>query len=89
MVRLFDDKMCVEISIRKWEGDFSGYSVDCSDDYYNVGGLEYDWKKDAYRVEDVQYCIDILDDPDEGINAGIEEESEKVWESFVDIIEEF
>lgn len=86
MVRLFDDKICADIMIKRWEGN--GYSCDISADYYDVGGLEYDSEKDAYRVKDVQYCIDILDDADEGINAECETDEEKVWEAFIDIVKD-
>lgn len=34
------------------------YAPDFSNDFFEAGGLEYDKDKDAYIVEDVDYCID-------------------------------
>lgn len=43
-----------------WQG--SGYSPDWSADFFEVGGLEYDEGRDAYIVDDVDYCISMAED---------------------------
>ena len=90
-MRLFDNTKMVEIRIQKWNGN--GYDPDWSQDFFEAAGLEFDEEKNAYRVDDVDYCIeqandmknhvgDFYDgeDPDEDMEIFIEEieEGEKV-----------
>lgn len=56
MTRLTDGKKTVEISLKVWENN--GYTPDWSMDFFEVGQLPYDDEKDAYIVEDVDYCIE-------------------------------
>ena len=56
MTRLTDGKKTVEIEMMVWEGN--GYTPDWSNDFFEVGSLEYDEELEAYKVEDVDYCID-------------------------------
>ena len=56
MTRLTDGKITVEITMNEWTGN--GYTPDWSHDFFAVGGLKYDDESDAYKVEDVEYCID-------------------------------
>ena len=56
MTRLTDGKKTVEIAMQVWTG--SGYTPDWSNDFFAVGGLEHDEEKDAYKVEDVDYCVE-------------------------------
>ena len=60
MTRLTDGNKTVEIEMTIWTG--SGYSPDWSGDFFEVGGLEYDDAKEAYKVEDVDYCVDQAND---------------------------
>lgn len=56
MTRLTDGKKTVEIEMMVWEG--SSYTPDWSYDFFEVGSLEYDEELEAYKVKDVDYCID-------------------------------
>ena len=56
MARFTDGKKTVEIKMMTWEDN--NYTPDWSNDFYDVGGLEYDDDKDAYIVKDVDYCAD-------------------------------
>lgn len=72
-MKLTDGKRTVEITIRRWNG--SGYDPDWSQDYFCAGSLTYDEAKDAYVVDDVQYCIDMANSTDpEGACYGGEDE---------------
>lgn len=56
-MKLTDGKKTVEIRMCVWEGN--RYSPDFSNDFFeNAGYLPYDDEIDAYKVEDVDYCID-------------------------------
>lgn len=56
MTKLTDGKKTVGTTMAVWTGD--GYTPDWSNDFYDVGCLEYDEEKDAYIVDDVEYCIE-------------------------------
>lgn len=72
-MKLTDGKRTVEITIRRWNG--SGYDPDWSMDYFCAGSLPYNEEKDAYIVDDVQYCIDMANSTDpEGACGGVEDE---------------
>ena len=58
--RLFDGKKIAEITMTTWNG--SGWTPDWSNDFFKVGGLEYDAEQDAYKVKDVDYCIEQAED---------------------------
>ena len=60
MTRLTDGKKIAEIEMMVREG--SGYTPDLSYDFFEVGNLEYDEKLEAYKVKDVDYCIDQAND---------------------------
>ena len=51
-----DGKKKVKIRMMYWTGD--GYTPDCSNDFFEAGGLPRDEETDAYLVDDVDYCID-------------------------------
>lgn len=59
-MRLTDGTKTVEITIARWNG--SGYDPDWSNDYFGAGNLPRDEEKDAYIVDDVDYCIDMAND---------------------------
>ena len=52
MARLTDGKKTVEIRM------YGTNAVEWSDDFFEVGNLEYDEGKDAHVVSDVDYCIE-------------------------------
>lgn len=57
-MRLTDGKRIVDIQIRRWiEG--SGYGPDFSHDFFGSDEVEYDAKKEAWVVEDLDYCINL------------------------------
>ena len=60
MTRLTDAKKTVEITMKEWKDD--GYTPDFSMDFFEVGQLPYDDEKDAYIVDDVDYCIEYAKD---------------------------
>lgn len=55
-MRITDGKRTVDIRMVVWEGN--GYSPDWSQDFLGAGGLRYDDEREAYIVEDVDYCIE-------------------------------
>lgn len=74
MTRLTDGKRTVEITMRTWDG--SGYGPDWSNDCFNISALEYDEEKEAYKVVDVEYCIDWAKSWENGTMEGEDEVSE-------------
>ena len=59
-MKMTDGKKTINITMREWNG--SGYNPDWSNDFFDAGSLSYDAAKDAYIVEDVDYCIDQAND---------------------------
>ena len=59
-MKLYDDKKTVEIKMMVWEN--GNFSPDWSLDFFEAGGLPYNDEKDAYKVDDVDYCIDQAED---------------------------
>jgi len=57
MTRLTDGNRTITITLAIWE-DGSGLSPDWSNDFFEIGSLDYDEEKDAYIVSDVDYCVD-------------------------------
>lgn len=62
MTKLFDGTKTVEITMREWDNRFNSATLDWSRGFYDVGALEYDGERDAYRVDDADYCIDMAND---------------------------
>ena len=62
-MKITDGKRTVEINIMTWNG--TGYGEDWAEEYFDAGALPYDEEKDAYTVQDVQYCIDMAEDTGE------------------------
>ena len=60
MTRLTDRKRTVEIEMMVWEDN--GYTPDWSNDFFEVESLEFDEELEAYKVKDVDYCIDYAND---------------------------
>ena len=61
-MKITDGKKTVNVEIRCWTGN--GYSPDWSNDYFEAGRMDYDAEADAYKVADVDYCIDFAGDRD-------------------------
>lgn len=62
MTRFTDGKKTIEIELMVWSDESGGYSPDFSADFFEVGQLDRDTEKDAYVVEDVDYCIEQAND---------------------------
>ena len=60
MVKLFDNSHILEISMALFDG--SNLSQDWSGDFFGVGNLEYNEELDAYKVNDIDYCIKQAED---------------------------
>lgn len=52
----------VEIEMMTWQEDQSQYTIDWSNDFFEVGSLERDEEAEAYLVDDVEYCIEQAND---------------------------
>lgn len=59
-MKLTDGRKTVEIRLCVWEN--GGYTPDWSEDFFNAGALQYDEDRDAYIVNDVNYCINQAQD---------------------------
>lgn len=62
MTKLFDETRTVEITMREWDNRYNEVGLDWSRDFFEVGTLEYDEERDAYRVNDVAYCVECAED---------------------------
>ena len=68
MTVLVDDRKAVEITIREWDDESVQYGPDWSNDFFEVGALEYlDGLDDAYWVDDVDFCIEQANDMVAGV----------------------
>lgn len=56
MTRFTDGTKTIELEMRVWNG--FDYDPAFEDEFFDVGGLEYDANEDAYIVEDVEYLIE-------------------------------
>lgn len=61
MARLMDNKKAVEIRM------YGANGVEWSDDFFEVGNLEYDEEKGAHVVSDVDYCVEQANDWKNGV----------------------
>lgn len=59
-MRITDGTHIIEITLHIWDG--ANKSPDFSNDFFDAGGLSYDFYFDAYRVEDINYCIGRAED---------------------------
>lgn len=60
MTRLTDGNKTIEVTLKVWDGN--GYTPDWSEDFYGVGMLPYDEAANAYRVDNVDWCVDAAED---------------------------
>lgn len=96
MIRLTDGKKIAEITMNVWNSN--GYTPDFSLDFFEVGALPYDEEKEAYVVDDVDYCIEQANDwkdsngdfvndepnPDNNVDVHVEEIKKYVILDWVD-----
>lgn len=68
MTVLVDNRKAVEVTIREWDEESMHYGPDWSNNFFEVGALEYvDGLDDAYWVDDVDCCIEQADDMVAGV----------------------
>ena len=60
MTRLTDGSRTIEIEMI--EENCGNLFPDYSADFFGTGALPYDMEKDAYTVDDVEYCTDQAED---------------------------
>lgn len=58
MIRLTDGIATVCIEMRHWDEINQCYTPDWSGDFFEVGSLSIDFRRNAYIVDDVNYCIE-------------------------------
>lgn len=58
MIRLTDGTATVVIEMTHWDDVAQHYTPDWSRDFFDAGSLNIDFEKQAYIVDDVNYCID-------------------------------
>ena len=83
MTKLTDGNRTVEITMCNWTG--SGYTPDWSNDFFVVGTLPYDDESNAYRVPDVDYCVDQAMDWQRGVGDYYDDVVPDVDDRWVDV----
>lgn len=74
MTRFTDGTKTIELEMRVWNG--FGYDPAFENEFFDVGGLDYDANEDAYIVEDVEYLIEQAMDWKYGRGDQYEEDAE-------------
>ncbi len=70
-MKLYDDKMIVEIEMNTWDGH--SYSEEWSRDFFDdLTAAEYNEDLDAYKVDDVEYCIEQAENEQFDDDCGLE-----------------
>ena len=59
-MKMTDGKKLVEVTMKIWNG--SGYGPDWANEFFETAGLEFDGEVDAFMVDDVDYCIEQMED---------------------------
>lgn len=54
--KFYDGKNLLEVAI------LTENNINIADDFFSVGSLEYDPEKSAYKVEDCDYLVSVLED---------------------------
>ena len=54
--KFYDGKNLLEVAI------LTENNINIADDFFSVGSLEYDPEKSAYKVEDCDYLVGVLED---------------------------
>ena len=58
MIRLTDGYATVSVEMKTWYERNQCYTPDRAPEFFDVGGLPIDPSTQAYKVEDVNYCLD-------------------------------
>lgn len=67
-----DGKKLVQVTMKIWNG--SGYGPDWANEFFETAGLEFDGEVDAFMVDDVDYCIEQMEDWKNCTNDYIDDE---------------
>ena len=54
--KFYDEKNLLEVAI------LTENNINIADDFFSVGSLEYDPEKSAYKVDDCDYLVSVLED---------------------------
>lgn len=71
-MKMTDGKKLVEATMKIWNG--SGYGPDWANEFFETAGLEFDSEVDAFMVNDVDYCIEQMEDWKNCTNDYIDDE---------------
>lgn len=71
-MKMTDGKKLVEVTMKIWNG--SGYGPDWANEFFETAGLEFDGEVDAFMVNDVDYCIEQMEDWKNCVNDYIDDE---------------
>lgn len=71
-MKMTDGKKLVEVTMKIWNG--SGYDPDWANEFFETAGLEFDGEVDAFMVNDVDYCIEQMEDWKNCANDYIDDE---------------
>ena len=71
-MKMTDGKKLVQVTMKIWNG--SGYGPDWANEFFETAGLKFDGEVDAFMVDDVDYCIDQMEDWKNCTNDYIDDE---------------
>lgn len=71
-MKMTDGKKLVQVTMKIWNG--SGYGPDWANEFFETAGLEFDGEVDAFMVDDVDYCIEQMEDWKNCTNDYIDDE---------------
>ncbi len=71
-MKMTDGKKLVEVTMKIWDG--SGYGPDWANEFFETAGLEFDGEVGAFMVNDVDYCIEQMEDWKNCTNDYIDDE---------------
>ena len=58
MIRLTDGYATVTVEMKTWDERNQCYTPDRAPEFFDVGRLHIDFEKRAYKVDDVNHCLD-------------------------------
>ena len=58
MIRLTDGYATVSVEMKTWDERNQRYTLDRAPEFFDVGRLHIDFETRAYKVDDVNHCLD-------------------------------
>ena len=58
MIRLTDGYATVNVEMKTWDERNQRYTLDRAPEFFDVGSLHIDFETRAYKVDDVNHCLD-------------------------------